>query len=76
MKNHKTLLSDFYLNLLAIPVNDVFRISHQALYAQVCSALAIELETDAETVRNIFERMANEDIAPVATPFICEGKPL
>lgn len=61
MKNHKTLLSDFYLNLLAIPVNDIFRITHQALYAQVVSTLAIELECDVETVQNIFERMASED---------------
>lgn len=76
MKNYKTLVSDFYLDLLAIPVNDVFRISHQALYDQVRSVLAIELETDAETVQNIFERMASEDNTPVATPFICEGKPL
>lgn len=61
MKNHKTLLSDFYLNLLAIPVNDIFRITHQALYAQVASTLAIELECDVEIVQNIFERMASED---------------
>lgn len=61
MKNHKTLLADFYLSLLAIPVNDIFRITHQALYAQIVSTLATELECDAETVQNIFERMANED---------------
>jgi len=61
MKNHKQLLADFYLNLLAIPVNDIFRLTHQALYAQVLSALAIELEADVETVQSIFERMASED---------------
>ncbi len=61
MKNHKTLLSDFYLNLLSIPVNDIFRITNQALYAHVLIALSIELKSDAETVQNIFERMANED---------------
>lgn len=61
MKNHKILLADFYLNLLAIPVNDIFRLTHQALYAQVLSALAIELEADVETVQSIFERMASED---------------
>ena len=61
MKNHKTLLSDFYLNLLAIPVNDIFRITHQELYNQVVKTLAIELECDAETVQNIFERMVSED---------------
>lgn len=61
MKNHKTLLADFYLSLLAIPANDIFRITHQALYAQVVSTLAIELECDADTVQNIFERMSSED---------------
>ena len=61
MKNHKQLLADFYLNLLAIPVNDIFRLTHQALYAQVLSALAIELEADVEIVQSIFERMASED---------------
>ena len=61
MKNHKRLLSDFYLNLLSIPVNDIFRITHQALYANVRTALAVELETDDETIQSIFERMARED---------------
>lgn len=61
MKNHKTLLSDFYLDILAIPATDIFRLTHQSLYAEVRTALAIELETDAETVQNIFERMASED---------------
>ena len=61
MKNHKTLLSDFYLNLLAIPVNDTFRLTHQDLYAQVVKTLATELECDSETVQNIFERMVSED---------------
>jgi hypothetical protein len=61
MKNNKTLLSDFYLNLLTIPLNDIFRITHQALYANVRNALAVELDCDAETVQNIFERMARED---------------
>ena len=61
MKNHKTLLSDFYLNLLAIPVNDIFRLTHQDLYAQVVKTLAAELECDAETVQSIFERMVSED---------------
>ena len=61
MKNYKTLVSDFYLDLLAIPVNDVFRINHQDLYAQVVKTLAAELECDAETVQSIFERMVSED---------------
>lgn len=64
MKNHKQLLADFYLSLLSIPVNDIFRISNQALYAQVRCALAIELDVDGETVQNIFERMAREDATP------------
>lgn len=61
MNNHKTLLADFYLRLLSIPVNDIFRITNQALYSHVLSALTIELESDTETVQNIFERMASED---------------
>lgn len=61
MKNHKTLVMDFYLDLLSIPHVDIFRLTHQSLYAEVRTVLAIELETDAETVQNIFERMANED---------------
>jgi hypothetical protein len=61
MKNHKTLLMDFYLNLLSIPANDIFRIANQTLYAEVRTALAIELDCDAETVQTIFERMASED---------------
>lgn len=61
MKTNRQLLSDFYLNLLAIPVNDIFRITHQDLYAQVVKTLATELECDAETVQNIFERMISED---------------
>ena len=52
---------DFYLDLLSIPHVDIFRLTHQSLYAEVRTVLAIELETDAETVQNIFERMANED---------------
>ena len=61
MKNHKTLLSDFYLNLLSIPAIDIFRLTHQSLYAEVRTALAVELETNAATVQNIFERMVSED---------------
>ena len=60
MKNHKQLLSDFYLNLLCIPYNE-FRHRHQSLYAHVRDALAVELDSDAETVQRIFERMARED---------------
>lgn len=61
MKNHKQMLADFYLNLLAIHPNDIFRITNQRLYAGVREALAIELDVDGETVQNIFERMVRED---------------
>ena len=60
MKNHKQLLMDFYLNLLALP-HDVFRIRNQELYSKVRDAIAMELRSDPETVQNIFERMASED---------------
>lgn len=63
MKNHKQLLADFYLELLAIPVNNRFRILSQPLYATVLTTLAAELGEDAETVQRIFERMAQEDKA-------------
>lgn len=61
MKSHIHLLMDFYLALLAIPVDNKFRIKNQLLYAHVLRALANELETDSETVQSIFERMARED---------------
>jgi len=61
MKNHKQLLADFYLELLAIPATDIFRLTHQSLYAEVRTVLAIELDSDAQTVQRIFERMARED---------------
>lgn len=61
MKNRKQLLADFYLDLLAIPATDNFRIFHQPLYAMIRDALALELDSDPETVQNIFERIASED---------------
>lgn len=61
MRNHKQLLADFYLDLLAIPPTDIFRITHQSLYSQVNQALAIELYSDNQTIQDIFERMASED---------------
>lgn len=60
MRNRKQILADFYLYLLTIPMGS-FRIQHQKLYAEVRSALADELDTDEQTVQNIFERMAEED---------------
>lgn len=58
MKNHKQLLADFYLELLAIPNPPthilITRIS-------VCTSLAIELGESPETVERIFEKMVTED---------------
>ncbi len=61
MKNRKQLLADFYLELLAIPVTDRFRLLNDYLYAAVRDALTYELSSDPETVQRIFERMAAED---------------
>jgi hypothetical protein len=61
MKNHKQLLSDFYLKLLAIPLHSKFRINNQHLYAGLRHSLAKELNEDEETIQRIFERMAMED---------------
>lgn len=60
-KNHKQLLADFYLALLAIPLGSKFRILNDRLYAEVRDTLAAELGEDIETIQNIFERMAQED---------------
>lgn len=56
MKNHKQLLADFYLELLAIPNY------HHLKYA-VLKELSDLLEEDMYTVKRIFERMAQEDKA-------------
>ena len=61
MKNLNQTLADFYLKLLAIPPDHVFRIRQQALYGSVRDALAYQLMEDAEVVQNIFEKMAMED---------------
>jgi hypothetical protein len=61
MSNPKLLLMDFYLKLLAIPHDDIFRIHNQPLYSEVLYVLAKQLDTDVLTVQNIFERMAQED---------------
>lgn len=61
MKNHKQLLMDFYLNLLALPKDSLFIRQNQYLYANVREVLAAELGSDPETVQDIFERMASED---------------
>ena len=59
MKNHKQLLADFYLDLLAMPVE--FHDKHCQLYNSVLTSLRIELGEDANTVQRIFERMVEED---------------
>lgn len=63
MRSHKQTLADFYLWLLSIPPECSFRIINQPLYAHVRDVLAHELDSDSETVQNIFERMASEDRA-------------
>lgn len=59
MKNRKQLLADFYLDLLALPLCDLSL--NQKLYSVVREALAKELDTDEDTIRRIFTRMAAED---------------
>jgi hypothetical protein len=59
--NKKQLLADFYLALLSVPVDNLFRLMHQELYASVRNAMAIELNENAEVVQRIFERMLQED---------------
>lgn len=61
MKNRKQILMDFYLAILAIPPDSVFRFINQKLYASTRDAIAYELNEDAEVVQRIFERMAVED---------------
>ncbi len=61
MANHKQTLADFYLWLLSFSPDSSFRLINQPLYAHVRDVLAHELDSDPETVQNIFERMASED---------------
>lgn len=61
MKNHKRLLADFYLALLAIPAVDPFSLLNQGLYNEVLTALAKQLGEDKVAVKRIFEKMALED---------------
>ena len=59
MKNRKQLLADFYLELLAS--DDKFKRKHKDLFMSIANALAIELESDINTIERIFTRMAAED---------------
>lgn len=61
MKNHKQLIADFYLALLAIPLHDPFRIKHQHLYAGLRHSIAKELDEKEESIQRIFEKMVLED---------------
>lgn len=61
MKNHKHLIADFYLELLAIPLDDRFRLLNRNLYDSVLWSLARELNEDRATVQRIFEAMIMED---------------
>lgn len=61
MKNRKQMLADFYLELLKIPHDSMFRTVNQKLYAATRDAIAYELCEHAENVQRIFERMAMED---------------
>ena len=61
MRNRKQMLADFYLELLKIPNDSMFRAVNQNLYAATRDAIAYELCEDAETVQRIFERMVVED---------------
>lgn len=61
MKNHKQLLMDFYLELLAISPLDRFRALNQDLYGQVLHTLAKELNEEPQIIQSIFERMIQED---------------
>lgn len=60
MKNHKQLLMDFYLNLLALPVSTPGN-NFANLRTETLRCLARELDTDIVIVAKIFERMARED---------------
>lgn len=55
------LLADFYLKLLSIPADNIFRCLNQRLYAEVRDTLAAQLQEESEIVQKIFERMAAED---------------
>lgn len=59
--NFKQWLMDFYLKLLSVPPDNLFRLKNQKLYASVRDAIAEEAEAEPELIQDIFERMAQED---------------
>lgn len=59
MKNHKQLLADFYLALLAMehgPNYNLYWLSEHVL-----TALASSLDEDRASIERIFSKMAEED---------------
>lgn len=60
MKNHKQLLADFYLALLAIPEAGP-NYNFGNLKYETLKALAGMLDENEYIVQRIFERMAEED---------------
>lgn len=56
MKNHKQMLADFYLELLAVPDYDKLKFA-------VLIELSKLLGEEMSTIKRIFERMAQEDKA-------------
>lgn len=60
MKNHKQLLADFYLELLAIP-KATHTNNFENLRYEVLNCLVNELGESHNTIHRIFERMAAED---------------
>lgn len=61
MNNYKQWMMDFYLKLLSISPDNLFRLRNQKLYASVRDAIAKEAGCEPEEIQNIFERMAQED---------------
>ncbi len=55
----KNQLAAYYYELL-LSTDDVFRAKYQSLYAAVRDALALELGEDAETIQNVFEKLASK----------------
>lgn len=59
MRNRKQILADFYLDMLKQDVK--FKCKHIQLYDVIVEVLASELESDVDTVGEIFRKMARED---------------
>jgi hypothetical protein len=57
--NTKQLLANFYMDLLSIAPEELFRLRHQKLYAEVRNVLSFELDEEPEDIQSIFERIAS-----------------